>query len=330
MSFLLARLIGRTRLSWYTFTAIVGLTLTLLALGTAYLDGALAEFFVTDLWRNMLAYPALIAYILAILPPLDESEDTAVEALRPLVAVDDASFAQMFDSASKVTPRGELIAFAIGVAIGISGVAPWEFAGEWSWMAMFWLLAVPLEMGLLAWSIYVAFAGTKPMTVLHRHLEGVDVLDLSPFEPIARHSLVASLAFIGGAAVHLFFQVGGEHVFEPGNLIMYGILASMSAFIFFLTMGPTHRVLSAAKDQELQRVQNNIAAAYRSLEHISAGSPEIGAISAKLSLWQAYEGRLKGARSWPYNFGMLRTFVLSVFTPVAINLVQRLIGEWLS
>ena len=197
-------------------------------------------------------------------------------------------------------------------------------------MPLFWLLVVPLEMGLLAWSIYVAFAGTKPMAVLHRHLEGVDVLDLSPFEPIGRHSLLASLAFIGGAAVHLFFQVGGQHIFEVGNLIMYGILAFMSALIFFLSMSPTHRVLSAAKDQELQRVQNNIAAAYRSLEHIPAGSQEIGALSAKLSLWQAYEGRLKGARSWPYNLSMLRTFALSVFTPVAINLVQRLVAQWFS
>ena len=111
---------------------------------------------------------------------------------------------------------------------------------------------------------------------------------------------------------------------------MYGILAFMSALIFFLSMSPTHRVLSAAKDQELQRVQNNIAAAYRSLEHIPAGSQEIGALSAKLSLWQAYEGRLKGARSWPYNLSMLRTFAFSVFTPVAINLVQRLVAQWFS
>jgi hypothetical protein len=88
--------------------------------------------------------------------------------------------------------------------------------------------------------------------------------------------------------------------------------------------------LSAAKDRELQKVQNCIAAAYRSLEHIPAGSQEISALSSKLSLWQAYETRLKGARSWPYNLGMLRTLVLSVFTPVAINLVQRLIGQWLS
>ena len=105
MSFLLARLIGRTRLSWYTFRAIVGLSLTLLALVTAYLDGVLAEFFSTDHWRDTLAYPALIAYILAVLPLLQQSEEEAVKALLPLVAVDDASFEQFSTQHPRPVPE---------------------------------------------------------------------------------------------------------------------------------------------------------------------------------------------------------------------------------
>ena len=112
-------------------------------------------------------------------------------------------------------------------------------------------------------------------------------------------------------------------------MVIYGILAAISALIFFVSMRQTHGVLAAAKSKELQRVESNIVAAYRSLEEIPVGGPDISSLSAKLGLWQEYERRLKGVRTWPYNLGMLRTLVLSVFTPVAINLVQRLIGQLL-
>jgi hypothetical protein len=329
MQLLLARLIGRTRLSWYRFTALVCLALVALAFGTASLDGTLGEIMNTDDWRTVFFYPALIAYILAIIPPLMSSGDRALEALRPLVALDDEGFAHLLDDTFAISPRGELIAFGLGAALGVWSLFPWIVTERLSWMTLYFCVAIPLEIGMLGWCVYVAFAGTKPIAVVHRHLQDVDILDVDRFEPIGRQSLLGSLAFIGGAAIHLFFQVGGEHIFGTVDLIVYGALAAIAALIFFLSMRQTHRVLAEAKDREQQAVQRHIVDAYRSLEGLPTGSPDIASVSQKLDLWQAYERRLKGVRTWPYNLGMLRTLVLSVFTPVAINLVQRLIAELL-
>jgi hypothetical protein len=327
MPLLLARLISRTRLSWTSFTVALCLALVLFSIATAYLDGTLGAFFATDHWRDALFYPALITYILAIIPALLRSGDAALEAIQPLVQLDDESFDRLLDDTTVITPRGELGAFGVGVALGILSLAPWQWVDAFSWTILYWATVILLEGGLLAWCIYAAFAGTKPIATVHRHLGDVDILDISRFEPIGRTSLLSSLAFIGGAAIHFFFQVGGEHLFEVGSLIVYGILVVVSTLIFFLSMGPTHRVLAAAKQKELQRAQHNIIAAYRSLESIPAGSPEIGGVSAKLNLLEAYEQRLKGIRTWPYNLGMLRTLAISVLTPVAMNLLQRLVGQ---
>jgi hypothetical protein len=330
MSFLLERMISRTRLTWYRFVAALCLALAVFAVFTAYLDGTLGEFFGGGLWRDALFYPALVTYILAIIPPLRKSDDDALEALRPLVQMDDDSFERVLDNTSVTTPRGELIALGAGVALGILGLSPWQTMRDFSWTSLYWLVANPLETGLLAWSVYAALSGTKPITEVHRHLKDVDILDIGRFQPIGRHSLLSSLTFVGGGAIHLFFQLGTEHTFEMGSLIVYGFLVVVSALVFFLSMRQTHRVLAAAKQQELHRAQSNIITAYRSLEGMPVGSPDISSLSAKLDLWQAYERRLKGVSTWPYNLGMLRTFAVSVLTPVAISLVQRLVAQFLS
>ena len=329
MSLLLVRLVSRTRLSWYRFTGIVCLALIALGIGTASLDGVLQELFSTDLWRHVFFYPALIAYILAIIPPLQKSDDAALELLRPLVDMDDDRFNRLLEDTAAVRPRGEMIALGIGAVFGAWTLFPWVITDGLSWMTIYWSVAAPLEYCLLGWCIYAAFAGTKPTAEIHRHLKNVDILDVGRFEPIGRHSLLASLTFIGGAAIHIFFQFGGENIFDTGTVIFYGILATISALIFFLSMRQTHGVLAAAKAKEMSQIQENIIRAYRSLEGMPVGSTEIGSLSAKLDLWQAYEKRLKGVRTWPYNLGMLRTFALSVFTPVAINLAQKLIGQLL-
>jgi hypothetical protein len=59
---------------------------------------------------------------------------------------------------------------------------------------------------------------------------------------------------------------------------------------------------------------------------LAPGSQELSTLSTKLGFWKEYETRVKATRTWPYDLGMLRTLFLSVLTPVAINLVQRLIG----
>jgi hypothetical protein len=301
-------------------------TLAFLAIGTAFLDGALGEFLSTGSWRSALFGPALIGYMLAILPPLERASQNAIQALRPLVSLDDDGFNRLLDGARVVTPKGELIAFGIGSAFWFLGNVGWAFTGDFYWRELYWILSSMIMGGLLVWEIYMAFAGTKPFAVLHQHLSNVDVFAFRPFEPVGRYGLAGSLAFVGGGAIAAFFNYGEGEIFSVGNLITYGALITVSVLVFFLTMRGTHRVLDRAKDEELEALRLHIADAYRSLGDMPVGSPEISALAAKLNLWKEYEKRLKAARTWPYNFGMLRTLGLSVLTPVAINVVQRLIG----
>jgi hypothetical protein len=211
--------------------------------------------------------------------------------------------------------------------LGFLSVFPGTVAEGFSWTGLYWVPANSLTIGLLSWSIYAALSDSRSMAALHHQPLDVDIFDLRPFGPIARQSLVNALSFFGGAVISLFFVSGGVGTIEAGTWVFYGILVLVSALAFFLPMRQTHRVLTAAKEEELVQIRHNIADAYRSLAALPADSKDLGILPTKLNLWKEYEGRVKAIRTWPYDLRMLRTFSLSVLTPVGISLAQRLLSQ---
>jgi hypothetical protein len=319
------RLASYLGLSWYGFVAVVVGIFALSIAGVAYLDGILAEFFSAGHWRLLLSYPALIVYMLAIIPAMDRASDRTLAAFRTLAAADDDSFDQLLDEMTGA-PRGQWLVFGIGAAIGFLGIFQ-AVAQGFSWVVLYWVFANSLTVGLLAWSIQAALSSSRSMATLHQLPLRIDIFDLRPFGPVGRQSLINALSFFGGAAISLFFVAGGANSFDIGTWFFYGILVLVSALAFYLPMRQTHRVLAAAKEEELVQVRHNIVAAYRSLEELPADSKDLGILPTKLNLWKEYEMRVKATKTWPFDLGMLRTFFLSVFTPVGISLAQRLISR---
>jgi len=320
-------LVGQLGLSWYKFVGIVVVVLAFLIVSTAYLDGILAEFFSGDHWRLFLSYLALIVYMLAIIPPMNRATVQTFDAFQTLTTVDDEVFDQFVDQAD-ASPRGQWIAFGTGLALGFLSVFPGIMVEGFTWGALYWVLANSLVGGLLVWSIYAALTSSRALAAIHNLPLNVDIFDLRPFVPVGRQSLVNALAFFGGTAISLFFVSGGVASFGVETWFFYGILVLVSALAFFLPMRQTHRVLSVAKEEELVRIRHNIVAAYQSLEGLPANSDDLGILPTKLNLWKEYEGRVKATKTWPFDFSMLRTFFLSVFTPIGISLVQRLISQF--
>ena len=329
-STILEGLVRRTRLPWNWFVVLLGLVLLVGALGAAYLDGVLDEVFSTDVWRALFAYPALAVYMLVIVPLMERVGASANAARRALVSLDDAEYDRLVTKASIASPNGQWIAFGSGVAVGVFSTLSWLVSEELSWLGVYLLAASCVTGGLLGWSIYSAMVGARSMTAFHRLPLKVDIFDIRPFQQISRQSLASALAVFGGGALSLFFTSWERGSFNPSTVVFYGFLVLVAALAFYLPTHATHRVLAAAKGEELIGVRQHIVAAYRSLEDLPPESRDLGLLPAKLNLWKEYEGRVKATRTWPYDFGMLRTFALSVFTPVGIALAQRLLSQLLN
>ena len=117
------------RLGWPRrwVVAAIGMILILIPIVLAYFEQGSGLFpaVLTDReWLHLFFYPLMITYLLAVNGPVQKTREGVAQALRPLVQVDDETFASVVNRACRVNPAGELIAFAIGVSFffGAGGI----------------------------------------------------------------------------------------------------------------------------------------------------------------------------------------------------------------
>ena len=327
-SSMLDRLILRS----YRSRAIIplGIALFLLPIVLAYADGLWDRFVTTDLWRVLLIQPAVILYILLMWPVMHRARQATITSLRPIVQVTDQEFDRLVSEESRVEPRGELMAILIGALVGwflkrgmaISLDAPWLQAYQtWFTVAMY---------AALAWVIHSAVAGTRLVRGLLRQPLQVDILDIRPFEPVGRESMLVSLAFIIGTTLAMVFSATRQFVLTVESILIYCFFALVTVLVFFLNMRDTHSVLADTKMRELDLVKEHISQAYQILKLRAQDGRDTQAVVAELGAWVACEERLNQARTWPYNTEIIGQLLISTLIPIGVERLVALVQRWSS
>jgi hypothetical protein len=318
------RLIGRRRSPLITVG--IGLVLVLALLVAAYLDGVVDELLSQGRWRLLLTPAVVIIYILVVAPIVERAEAGVIDAFRPLVLIDDDGFDRLVAEASRLNPTGQAIAFGLGAVFGLWLGQTWLSDTDAFWLKLVLIPSAGLMFGLLAWIIYGSVAGTRLMAELHRQPLRIDILDTTPFWPVGRHSLIIALVFVGGIVLSMVFGLELKGILDWRSWVLYAFLAVVPIVVFFLSMRPTHRVLAAEKERELDAVQTKIRQACRTLMARLDAGEGTGTLGADASALVAYEERIQAASSWPYDMPMLRTLFFSVIFPGAAALA-RVVGE---
>ncbi len=316
--------IRRPRSHWTT----LGISLAILSLPfvAATLDGALTKLFEGNTWRISLLPPVVIIYILVVASTLGETETSVIEAFRPVVLLDDEAFSQLVSQSSRVNPIVEIIALLAGSAFGLLSVYAWGVGALTSWLTFYLYLSNAVLYALLVWTVVIALVGTRLSAALHRQALHIDIFDLTPFKPIGRQSLTLALIFVGGITLSLLLTVQSQNIRSWDFWLIYGLMALVPLLIFFLNMRPTHRVLAAEKNRQIEAVQGHLQNKYRALVGRLEDHETTGDLPAEIAALVAYERHLQNARTWPYNTTMLRTLFFSVLVPGA-TLLGRLAIE---
>jgi hypothetical protein len=314
---LFERIIARPRSLWLTI--IISLLILTTPLAIIALDGMWEAIFSLGNWRPLFMAPAVIVYILLVSQRMAKGDSDLVKAFRPLLLIDDETFEQLAHKVKHISKVGETVALFIGVLLGLGISLTWL-----TWTTTFWLrIYVPVSLGLmwgiLCWLIYYSFASTKLVTALHRQPLKVDILDTKPFEPVGRNSLVASLVFIGGIALGMFFSLDVKNILAWESWAINVPLLCVPVIVFFLNMRHTHRLLAAEKKRELGVVGQKILRLSALLRRRLAQEESLGEIAGEYSALIAYEARLRAASTWPYNTAMLRTLFFTILVPLLVR-----------
>lgn len=321
----LQRLVSRPRKVWQNIC--LSILLLMAPLGALWLDGLWEEAFRLGYWRSTLLPAVITAYILIIAPLMSRSEMAMLASLAGLVQMEEEQVLLTIRQSSRVNPWSELVSFGLGSVIGLWMNRSWVMEATTFWLYWYLLISLALMFGLLGWVIYNAVISTRVVGELHRLPLAIDIFDIRPFEPIGRHSLILTLAFLGGILVSMLFGFNFSHIFAWQTWQVIAPLSLVAVVMFFLNMGPTQRVLMEEKKRQLALVEARLLAASREIQRKLEQGGQLGSLSEAYNALNAYEARLRATRTWPYNTRMLRMLFFSILLPLLVRGVSSLLFE---
>jgi hypothetical protein len=305
----------------------VGISLILVSVPfvAAALDGVLDSFLSHGSGRPLLQAPVVILYILLVAPRMAKNDAHMLNAFRPLVLIDNDAFNRLVREASRIHPFGEVAAMLVGVLIGFGLSLPWLSFIETPWLRISIPVMQCLMFGLLIWTVYSSVSSTRVIKALHQQPLQIDILNIKPFEPMGRHSLVTSLVFVGGVTLAVIFGLNIESMLAWQSWISILPFLVIPVIIFFLSMGHTHRVLAREKRRALHEVGQRLNDASSLLRSRIALGEDLGNVAIEYTALLAYEARVKAAFTWPFNTAMLRTLSFSVILPFLVRALSILL-----
>jgi hypothetical protein len=338
-STLLEELVERAGVSWLQAAAAVGLVFILFFVGAALLAGVLTASFDPRFWQAGLLYPAVIVYVLLMLPVLKRLRDRAIDDFRPVALMDDDGFEALVAKALIFNRRLEWLSLGIGMVGGLLLWRPWDYAGPsriWlplggrpAWLALYTLIAGGLLTGLLGWGIYSSLSAMRLFTGLQHHPLHINIFDLRPLQSIGRWSLGIALFWIGGSVLSLLFAPQLAPSVEA--FMLYGTLILTPVLVFFLNMLSTRQTIVTAKKQKLDMVRDHLAAASLALEERAEQGQleDVQSLLESIAAWVSYEQQVKEVPEWPYTADIKRSLVLSTLSPLGVVIARELLLDLL-
>jgi len=323
---LVEALMKRSRLPWYWAIGVVAAGLFLLLILAAYLDGIITNLSGWTFWQNYLDGLLLIVYILVVHLFMWRLRNRAIQAFRPLLAIDDDAFDRLAAEVSAPKRRWEWTSMLIGVGLAVALGQPWNLGwgpGE-LWLSVYLVITGSLMNALLAWLIYDTLTGTVRIARLSRRDLKLDIfLDTELLLPIARWGLGISLGWVGGISLSLVFQTQ-ESLLRWQSITMYAILVSVTVLGFLLSMWSTRNTIASVKKRELALAQKHLAAASRELKERTAQGQFEGmeGLFSVLASWATYRGLVRETPTWPFNMNIIRRLIASTIVPIVVYLVK--------
>lgn len=320
---LFGRVIVRQRPTWVKVS--VSLLLLLLPFGIAYLSGITSDIFINGQWRFLLLAPSIIIYIWLLSPFTDRQSKEVVRSLQAISTLDEESFSTLIEKAQQINPRNEWIAIATGVILGLAINSVDDLGGTDILFQVYWTLSSVAMYTMMVWIVYISTASSRLGEALLRQPLRINIFNPAPFEAIGRQSLLLAMAFVGGITLSLVLTFQVANLTEPLFWLIYLPLVLVTLLIFFLGVRPAHRLLAKQKDRELWGVQSHLERLGQELMVRMDKQEETSTIASEINALAIYEQRLQGARTWPYNTGMLRTLFFSVLMPLGPVLIKIVI-----
>jgi len=278
-----------------------------------------------EMLNGLLAAYILTAYVYCVEGAVRDFTD-----LRPLLPLTDAEFEEHVDRSTHIPAPLPALALLLGGGMAFLMVrfdpGIWGEVGppEWNHPIYIWVFVRNAIMGWCGWrGALLEMSITRGYAQAAR-VVSVDLLDTSSLAPFARKGQRSVVVWTGFIVLFSLFWLGGAAA--RSNPFFLVLVLSLVATVFLVPLIGVHRRLAAAKQQELEHVNERIRSIV-SREGLDSGS------GPRLSDWTSYRGVIEDAREWPINAPAL--FRTALFAAIGVGswlggaVVERLLGALL-
>jgi hypothetical protein len=258
----------------------------------------------------------------------------AVDALRPLVRLEDVDVRALVDGVGTQSALGLRVAGSLGAFLSllipvIADLPRGEFPYTLDLPAeVFWHRFAVLVVGW--WSgqlLYVIGIESRRLSALAAGLRPIDLFDLTPLLPFARQGLTHALLMIGYISIFAVMSL-----FEVGLGLAAGFLALLilpsAALGMLMPVRGVHRVIRAEKERRLAWCQQRL----RALQGDSAPGPD-GSATRELADVLTLRSHVEAVREWPFDVSVLMRLAIYLVIPLAswagAALVERMVDALL-
>lgn len=286
-------------------------------------------FFGTQIWFELLQ-AVMIGYAPAASAISLRGALRDLDDLRGVLDLSQIEFESERQALIRFSPAPLLVAAVLGAAVGLAlpfysegwiGGRPPLGDPLFTWV----LLRNVLMLGLYAWTIYIEVEVARRISRIGERSARVDLLDLVPLHPFARHGLRSVLLWVVlSVMLSLLFLAPWSS--DPA-LAFLALVFVLAAALLLLPAWGLHRRILAAKQAELARVREVLRDGRRRLlESGATGSTPPWRMADVL----AYEARVASIATWPFDLSTLVRFALYVALGLGSWLgaavVERLLG----
>lgn len=266
---------------------------------------ALTQILITTYWASAYAY-------------LLSSVRTTIGDLSP-VGQHAADWRFIVERAGKYR-RGLLpfvgVASYLIIGISVTNVTTPEPTNPWDWQSwsydVYWhRVTTVLFVYWLACICYVLVAESARLSRLSNEFDSLDLLDLTPYQPLVHQGLVNALLVIGGVSVISLLGVEARYF---SVLVGLWVLSILLAWVgLMLPLRGIRKKIREAKDEELDWCRRALIGERDDLKAGADKQTSIGQVVA-------YREMINDIRNWPFDNPTLVRFALYLLIPL---------GSWL-
>ena len=264
-------------------------------------------------WSAALFFAVIIAYIVPVVGYIGERTLTALDALRPVLAVDDERVREWRARIYRKPVRWLVTVMVIGA---VSGAAHNLMLFEGPAVLLATALTSPPTAATVLGTALTWLVTTLAIATLldnamllarcARHAT-VDLLDTSRLRPFATVAVSSTLAIIGAQAAFPIMSLQSDvsaAAFWPGLLATAVPMLGLAA----LPVWPIHRRIAAARQAALQAVQGRIRA-------LSPPDPADHERLRALEPLLTYRRELLAVSEWPFDVGVMTRLAFYLVIP---------------